>query len=147
MHLPPIFWLRQKIQQLEITCETRTHDSVFCLIEVTILFQVIVEKTFDAYYRLTNPKDQIKSFVFDVMRSTIPKLTLDEVFTSKSCLSEDIHGHMKDCMEDYGYVILNALVTDIRPSPSVVQSMNEINASRRLKTVSSLLLIFIFHIF
>ena len=120
---------------MEITCETRTHDSVFCLIEVTILFQVITEKTFDAYYRLTNPRDQIKSYVFDVMRSTIPKLTLDEVYSSKSCLSEDIHVHMKDVMEDYGYVILNALVTDIRPTQSVVHSMNEINASKRLKMV------------
>ena len=120
---------------MEITCETRTHDSVFCVIVVTILYQVIPEKTYDAFYRLTNPKDQIKSYVFDIMRSTIPKLTLDEVFSSKSRISTDVHGRMKDVMEDYGYGVLNSLVTDIRPAQSVVHSMNEINASKRLKMV------------
>ena len=105
------------------------------MVVVTILYQVIPEKTYDAFYRLTNPKDQIKSYIFDVMRSTIPKLSLDEVFTNKSKISKDIHDYMKDVMEDYGYVILNALVTDIRPTQSVVNSMNEINASKRLKTV------------
>ena len=77
----------------------------------------------------------MKSYVFDVIRSVIPKMSLDEVFSSKSRISEDIHVHLKNVMEEYGYAILNALVTDIRPTKSVVHSMNEINASKRLKMV------------
>jgi len=36
-------------------------------------------------------------------------------------------------MTDYGYAIVNALVTDLEPDGRVRAAMNEINASKRLK--------------
>ena len=36
-------------------------------------------------------------------------------------------------MSEYGFVIHNALVTDISPDGRVKTAMNEINASKRLK--------------
>ncbi|CAN0452528.1 unnamed protein product, partial [Scytosiphon promiscuus] len=38
---------------------------------------------YDAFYRLTDPKAQIRSYVYDVVRSTLPKLDLDQAFDSK----------------------------------------------------------------
>lgn len=40
-------------------------------------------------------------------------------------------------MKDYGYEILNTLVTDLSPDARVKASMNEINASKRLKEAAS----------
>ena len=40
-------------------------------------------------------------------------------------------------MKDYGYEIMESLVTDIRPDRKVMASMNEINASKRLKEAAS----------
>lgn len=40
-------------------------------------------------------------------------------------------------MKDYGYEILNTLVTDMSPDARVKASMNEINASKRLKEAAS----------
>jgi len=39
--------------------------------------------------------------------------------------------------QDYGYEILATLVTDVSPDAKVKASMNEINASRRLKEAAS----------
>lgn len=39
--------------------------------------------------------------------------------------------------QDYGYEILTTLVTDLAPDARVKASMNEINASRRLKEAAS----------
>ena len=39
--------------------------------------------------------------------------------------------------QDYGYEILTTLVTDLAPDSKVKASMNEINASRRLKEAAS----------
>lgn len=40
-------------------------------------------------------------------------------------------------MKDYGYEIKNTLVTDLSPDARVKASMNEINASRRLKEAAA----------
>merc|ERR1712232_789031 len=44
---------------------------------------------------------------------------------------------MGDVMANYGYEIKNCLVTDLSPDYKVKASMNEINASRRLKEAAS----------
>lgn len=46
-------------------------------------FQVLRDKIEDSFYKLTSQTDQIRSYVFDVVRSTVPKMDLDDVFTSK----------------------------------------------------------------
>jgi regulator of protease activity HflC (stomatin/prohibitin superfamily) len=40
-------------------------------------------------------------------------------------------------MEDFGYGILKALVTDIDPDPKVKESMNEINAAQRMRVAAT----------
>ena len=60
-------------------------------------------------------------------------MTLDELFLSKSTIANRLNKQLKFLMEDYGYEIFQTLVTDVRPAREVQQSMNEINASRRLK--------------
>ena len=37
----------------------------------------------DAYYKLMRPESQIKSYIEDALRSSVPKLTLDELFEKK----------------------------------------------------------------
>lgn len=44
---------------------------------------------------------------------------------------------LQSVMKDYGYEILNTLVTDLSPDARVKASMNEINASKRLKEAAS----------
>lgn len=121
---------------MSVVCESKTLDSVFCHIEVTLQFRIIVEKAYDAYYRLTNPSQQMESYVFDVIRSKIPKMNVDQVFESKNDVAKEVKIRLTGLLFDYGYEVLHSLITDIRPAASVVQSMNEINASKRLKIVS-----------
>lgn len=80
---------------------------------------------------------RIQSYVFDVVRSTVPKMELDEAFTSKDEVATAVLTQLQDVMKDYGYEILNTLVTDLSPDNKVKASMNEINASKRLKEASS----------
>jgi regulator of protease activity HflC (stomatin/prohibitin superfamily) len=44
---------------------------------------------------------------------------------------------LKDVMKEYGYEILCTLVTDMTPDGKVKVSMNEINASKRLKEAAA----------
>jgi len=130
-------YLSLRVQQLDVLCETKSKDNVFVNIGVAVQYRVLAENAYDAWYRLTDPKGQIQAYVFDVIRSTVPRMELDTLFTSKEEIATAVLHQLKSVMKDYGYEIMESLVTDIRPDKRVMASMNEINASKRLKEAAS----------
>ena len=91
-----------RIQQLDVICETKTKDNVFVQVGVATQYRVITDAAYDAYYRLTDPRNQIQSYVFDVVRSTVPRMDLDEAFTSKDEVADEVLNQLRDVMRDYG---------------------------------------------
>ena len=126
-----------KIHQISITCETKTKDNVFVSITIAVLYRVMPEKVMDAFYKLTDPIAQIKSYVLDVVRSTMPKMTLDESFASKDVVANDVKRTLSDKLSEVGYEIVGSLVTDIEPDARVKFAMNDINASMRQREARS----------
>src|SRR5690606_4966772 len=63
-----------KIQQLDVIVETKTKDDVFVRLKISVQFQVLKSKVYDAFYKLESPHDQITSYVFDVVRAEVPKM-------------------------------------------------------------------------
>lgn len=129
--------LSLRIQQLDVYCETKTKDNVFVNVAVAVQYRVITESAYDAYYRLSDPSGQIQSYVFDVVRSTVPKMKLDEAFASKASIAKATLDQLEQVMKEYGYEILNTLVTDLDPDAANKAAMNEITASKRIKEASS----------
>ncbi len=126
-------WLSLRIQQLDILIETKTKDNVFVKVTVSVQYHVVANKIFDAFYKLTDPKRQIESFVFDVIRAEVPKMTLDDVFEKKDNIAIAVKNELAGLMSDFGYDILKALVTNIDPDEKVKSAMNEINEQQRLR--------------
>ncbi|RZS99333.1 SPFH domain-containing protein [Aquimarina brevivitae] len=122
-----------KIQQLDVIVETKTKDDVFVRLKISVQYQVIREKVYDAFYKLENPHDQITSYVFDVVRAEVPKMKLDDVFERKDDIAIAVKAELNEAMINYGYDIIKTLVTDIDPDPQVKAAMNRINASEREK--------------
>lgn len=122
-----------RVQQLNVACETKTKDNVFVTLVVSVQYQVVAESLYDAFYRLTDSEKQIRSYVFDVVRATVPKINLDDVFLTKEEIAGVVKSELCKVMAAYGYEILQALVTDIDPAPKVKDAMNEINAAQRLR--------------
>ncbi|EJK73006.1 hypothetical protein THAOC_05399 [Thalassiosira oceanica] len=129
--------LSLRVQQLDVLCETKTKDNVFVQVGVAVQYRVVTESAYDAWYRLTSPTSQIQAYVFDVIRSTIPRMELDQAFESKDDIAHSVLESLQQVMKDYGYSIVNTLVTDLAPDTKVKASMNEINAARRLKEAAS----------
>jgi len=122
-----------RVQQLDVRVETKTLDNVFITAVVSVQYQVIKNQVFDAYYSLTNPSQQITAHIYDVMRSQLPTLELDSAFEAKEDLALAVKTALSETMSNYGYQIMNALITDLDPDNRVKQAMNEINSSKRLK--------------
>lgn len=125
-----------KIQQLDVIVETKTKDDVFVRLKISVQFQVIRDKVYDAFYKLESPHDQITSYVFDVVRAEVPKMKLDDVFERKDDIAIAVKTELNDAMIDYGYDIIKTLVTDIDPDMQVKAAMNRINAAEREKVAA-----------
>eukprot|EP00357_Protocruzia_adherens_P008650 CAMPEP_0115042636 /NCGR_PEP_ID=MMETSP0216-20121206/46383_1 /TAXON_ID=223996 /ORGANISM="Protocruzia adherens, Strain Boccale" /LENGTH=275 /DNA_ID=CAMNT_0002424787 /DNA_START=37 /DNA_END=864 /DNA_ORIENTATION=+ len=134
--LPGIYYIAgeisNRVQQLDVKCESKTHDDVFVHVGVTIQYAILQEKMYQAFYRLENPREQINAYVYDVVRAEIPKLKLDDVFTCKEEIAVNLKKDLDHKMSEYGYNIIQTLITDIEPNQRVRHAMNEINAHARL---------------
>lgn len=125
-----------KVQQLDVQVETKTSDNVFVHLKVSVQYFVLPDKVFDAVYKLENPNAQITSYVFDTVRAEVPKMKLDQVFERKDDIAIAVKHELEDAMNNYGYGIVKALVTDINPDEQVKHAMNRINASEREKVAA-----------
>lgn len=126
-----------RIQQLDVLVETKTKDDVFVKMKVSVQYVVLKDKVFEAFYKLENPQDQITSYIFDVVRAEVPKLKLDDVFEKKDDIAIALRRELEEAMNEYGYGIIKALVTDIDPAQEVKEAMNRINAAERHKTAAT----------
>lgn len=57
--------LSLRIQQLDVICETKTKDNVFIQVNVAVQYRVVHDKAYEAFYRLSEPRGQIQSYVFE----------------------------------------------------------------------------------
>jgi len=120
-----------RVNQIALTMETKTKDNVFVTIPISVQNRVRPEKVYDAFYKLSDPAAQIKSYVEQVILGHVPSMTLDEVFASQSSIALAVKQELDADMATFGYEIVNVLVTDIVPDAKVKSAMNDINAAQR----------------
>ena len=120
-----------RVNQITLTMETKTKDNVFVTIPISVQNRVRPEKVFDAFYKLSNPMQQIQAYVEQVILGHVPGMTLDEVFASQSGIAAAVKLELDADMAGFGYEIVNVLVTDIVPDAKVKSAMNDINAAQR----------------
>jgi regulator of protease activity HflC (stomatin/prohibitin superfamily) len=130
--------LSTRIQSLDVAVETKTKDNVFVTIIVSTQYMVIEddERRYYAFYKLTDSREQIRSYIFDVVRSTVPRIILDDVFTTKEEIASEVKSMLEKSMTEFGYRIIQTLVTDIAPDQKVKIAMNEINAAQRQRVAA-----------
>ena len=122
-----------RIRQLDLHCETKSRDHVFLTVRVSIQYQAILHQLYQSFYSLSSPNDQLTALTLDTLRSKLPQMDLDDIFASYDEIAIDLHRTLNGCMNKYGYNIHHALLTYVQPNELVKHSMNEIQASKRMK--------------
>ncbi|HFZ9524373.1 TPA: SPFH domain-containing protein [Streptococcus agalactiae] len=125
-----------RLLQSEIIVETKTKDNVFVTLNIATQYRVNENNVTDAYYKLIKPEAQIKTYIEDALRSSVPKLTLDELFEKKDEIALEVQHQVAEEMSTYGYIIVKTLITKVEPDAEVKQSMNEINAAQRKRVAA-----------
>jgi len=126
-----------RVQQLLVEVDTKTLDNVFVKISVAVQYRVVEGSEADSYYKLQDHVQQISSYVLDVVRAKVPKMSLDEVFEKKDDIGTAVKSELDVSMKIYGFEIPNALVTDVNPADNVKAAMNEIQTQQRLQVAAN----------
>ena len=128
-----------QVEQLNAEIETKTKDNVFVRVKLAVQYQVGAseQQVKDAYYKLDNPEVQMQSYAFDVVRSHIPSMDLDEAYADADTIAKHIQDTLHAQMATYGYEIVKALITNIEPDQRVKDAMNNINAAQRNQVAAS----------
>lgn len=143
-----------RIQQMDRVISTITNDKVTVDLDVSVQYRVATsERTpsrsdgsadnredsnlYRANYALTDVDEQIASYIFDAVRSTVPSKTLDDVFAEKDRIASEVNEQLSTTMQEYGYEIVRTLVTGVRPDGEVEAAMNRINAAERMRDAAT----------
>lgn len=57
--------LSLRVQKLDVRCETKSKDNVFVYVVASVQYRALADKAYDAFYRLSNAREQIQAYVFD----------------------------------------------------------------------------------
>ncbi len=141
VRIPLIEWVvyekTLRIRELNVEVDTKTKDNVTLQITTSVQYAVIAGKVYESYYKLANPQQQMQSYIVDIVRAEVPKLTLDAVFENKEAIATAVGNELAATMDHYGYRIVRALITDIDPNERVKAAMNKINEAERLRVAAT----------
>jgi regulator of protease activity HflC (stomatin/prohibitin superfamily) len=128
-----------QVEQLNAQIETKTKDNVFVQVKLAVQYKVGAEpqQVQDAFYKLEDPEVQMQAYAFDVVRSHIPTMNLDEAYADADTIAMHIQETLHRQMAEYGYEVVKALVTNIEPDQRVKDAMNNINAAQRNQVAAS----------
>lgn len=122
-----------RIHQMDQSVTTKTVDNVFVNLNVSVQYRVDDKNIAASFYELSNPEMQIRAYVEDNIRNAVPTLTLDDAFVQKDKIANDVEETLRASMNQFGFVIIRTLITDIEPDAAVRDAMNSINESQRRK--------------
>lgn len=120
-----------RTEQTSFTIDAKTEDNVTITMEIAA--QHFVTDPYKAYYKLREPIVQMKSYLIDALRSSIPSYTLDDVFAKKNSIASDVNSTVREQMTEYGFNLVSTLITSIILPKDVENSMNKINSAQREK--------------
>ncbi|RSX54812.1 SPFH domain/band 7 family protein [Bifidobacterium dolichotidis] len=119
----------------------KTKDNVTITMTVAVQYRVSQQPgrnimdsgIYRSYYALADPEDQMKSYIIDALRSTVPQFNLDSVFDEKDAIAENVRQQVASHMIQYGYEVVGTLIQSIGLPRDVEEAMNSINAAEREK--------------
>ncbi len=126
--------LSLQLLEIKTNVAVKTSDNVFLGLPVAVQYRANDDSinTVNAYYELSDPRDQISSFILNNVRQSAAKMTLEELFQNRDRLQDVVLEELAARFTTYGYIIEAVLVDQPQPSQDVQDSFNRVIASQRL---------------
>ncbi len=110
-----------RTRQEQFGIDAKTRDNVTVTMAIAAQYRVSAQPAANgqpsgvwrSYYMLANPTAQMRSYLIDALRSSVPQYTLDEVFDKKDAIASDVNQTVSGLMVAYGYDVVSTLITSI----------------------------------
>merc|ERR1711939_213687 len=106
-----------------------TKDNVRVDISGALYLQYVDEK--DALYGASRPLYAASQQAQAIMRSSVGKYELDDIFHNRAALNQMIQTQMAEAAQKWGLAINNYEITDIIPDPAIAKAMDLQAAAER----------------
>ena len=113
-----------RIRQVNCMVSSTTQERMTIRINCEIMYRVIPSMAPTAYYSLSDPIEQIKSFVESGLRSELPEYSFEQLWTSKSSIAGRVQIALEQQLAHYGYEVVDLLLIEFYPPTDVIQAMN-----------------------
>jgi len=121
-------------RQCDIAEVTLDKDNTPVHIKVSVLYRATLERAADAFFKLSNPENQIKAHVSNAVRAKVRNLSIAEVMQNRDAIGDTVKAELEATVEkQYGWTIESVLVPHAQPDDSVMAAMNRKVASEQLK--------------
>lgn len=114
-----------------------TGDQADIHVKIGIMYRAMPSKCHLAYYRLSNPMEQIRSFIVSTLRPLIRSKTVDELFEERDELSAKVKGNLGEILEGFGYELMDVLILDLALVGRVRDAMNAMVVNKFGRLVAS----------
>ncbi|MBX9693074.1 MAG: hypothetical protein K2Z81_11865, partial [Cyanobacteria bacterium] len=127
-----------QVAQEDITETVLDKNDVPVHITCSVLFRpgTTDDQLKNAYFTLSNPRQQIKSHVANALRAKSRQMTFSEILERRDEIKTYVRGELQHTMDAYGWIIDDALVPSALPDKKVLDAMNDKVASEQKKTTA-----------
>lgn len=125
------------IRQDQFRFRVKTLDNAFSTVNLAVQYKVEEEDAPKALFSMANPRSQIESYIENVIRSNVPKMTLDGLFKDHDSLCNEVRSTLGKMMKANGYTLHHTLITDISPDKEIQNAMNSVIESERRKQAAA----------
>jgi len=122
-----------QVQELNSDLGVKSKDNVFIKLPVAVQLRVAgrEDSVQAAFYELDNPREQLKSYVMNRIRSSINGLELQEIYDDKERITSEVKADLSEQFAGFGYEIVDVLIDEPQVSDEVRASFDRVISSKR----------------
>ena len=124
-----------QIREIDADVSVKTLDNAFVMLPVKVQYRASDEPhgAVKAFYELTDPAQQISSYVLNMVRQTASGMEMSDLYSNRDSVENEVQGELAERFAHFGFIIENVLVDEPQPSREVQQAFNRVIASHRLR--------------
>ena len=126
-----------RVTEIKSEVEVKTSDNMFVRLPINIMLQIRENAVANAHYKLSNPREQIATWVLNTIRATTSSMKLQNLFEDREKIAREVQEELKEKMESFGFEIISVLVDQPMVSHEVQASFNRVVASEREKEAAT----------
>ncbi|MBK1666578.1 hypothetical protein CKO28_00790 [Rhodovibrio sodomensis] len=125
--------LSTRVLEKRVEIKTKAKDNAFVTLPVAIQYCAKEDNVRNAWYELSDPEAQLESYVLPSIRSRVNAMDLEELFTDKDSIEQEVMARLTERLDGFGWTIVQVLIDEPRPSEDVVTAYNRVIAAEREK--------------